>query len=728
MLPSLELKEFFTPGKTMDKAHVILHIAEPNAPHERERGVLFVLFELTNGTVGLIEACQEIIEYIEERYYNRDEKPEYVLERVLQAVNREYQTVLTEHQNEMSCLVGSIKDGDLQLSYHGLPTAVVFFQQNNQFGTLPIIEEANTGALFFSELISGTIGAQDFFYAATPHVSDYFPLDRIIKLINDRPVREVANHIQKVLAEIGSDYSFGGLITQVLHSRPTVPAVSKNKPHQVGSEASLNRLANAAHETADTLSPPLFSDVKKTFQKIKDNPVRIPGMNSGRMTASDSKPDHILIIIGHGMVLAMKSLARLLIGVGISIINFFSWLYKFFKNRNSRLEQINVLRVKLNNSRRTISGLPKVSKVIGIGLAVTGLIFLSSVIYLRVHQSQTAERARIANIIQAITDKKDAAEASLLYEDKAKAQTLITEAQTLVAQLPNKSKTDKTKHDELTNLLLGVQDKLRNEHRVTPELVANLSLVNAQNKASKLTQYDNTLIAFGPDDVSWYFINTVTNFVEGKMHQALDKLTEATVTNEGDLVLFKSQNGELGAFDTKTQALTKKTISFPAPEGGDATISTLEIYNRKLYVVDAVNKKIYRHNQTQGGYDQGQVWLKTGESRLGGVISISIDGELYALKDNGEVRKWFRGEEQSFNLSPIDPALDSADRIVVPDDGEEIFILDSKHRRIAVFDKNGGFREQIISDNFKNPTGMVVTNKGKTLFILDSGLVFRINR
>ena len=90
MASSVELKEFFTPGKTLDKAHVILHIAEPNAPHERERGVLFVLIELTKGTVGLIEDSQKMIEYIEERYYRRDEKPEYVLERVLQAVNREY--------------------------------------------------------------------------------------------------------------------------------------------------------------------------------------------------------------------------------------------------------------------------------------------------------------------------------------------------------------------------------------------------------------------------------------------------------------------------------------------------------------------------------------------------------------------------------------------------------------------------------------------------------------
>lgn len=725
MLPPLELKEFFTPGKSLDKAHVILHIAEPNAPHERERGILFVLFELTHGTVGLIETCQRMIEYIEERYYNRDEKSEYVLERVLQAVNREYQTILEEHHNEMSCLVGTIKDGDVQLSYHGTATAVVFFRHNNQINTLPIIEEVNTGELFFSELISGTVNKQDFFYAATPHTLDYFPLDRIAKLVHDRPVREVAGHIQKVLTEIGSDYSFGGLIAQVLQTRISTPSFSKEKPHHIGSEASLNRLAQGAHETADTLSPPLFGDVKKTLQKIKDNPGRLPNIGGSRMTKPDSTRDHILIIIGHSMILAGKSLVRIVILIGATILDFGRGLYRLIKNRTSRREEINVIRVRLNNWRRTLAGLPKISKTIALGLLVTGVLFLGSLAYLKFYERQTARAEKTANLIQGITDKKDAAEASLLYEDKAKAQILIREAQTLLAQLPNDSKVEKSKHSELTALLLGVQDSLRNEHRVTPELVADLSLVNAHNKAEKLTMFDSMLIAFGPDDTSWYFITIATKMVEGKPHESLAKLIEGTPTNEQDMVVFRSTAGELGVYDTKTQTLTKKTISFPV---NDAVMSTLEIYNRKLYVIDSVNKKIYRHNQTQGGYDQGEVWSKTGESRLGGVISLSIDGDLYALKENGEVRKWFRGEEQAFNLAPIDPALESADRIVVPDGGTEIFILDRKQHRIAIFDKTGAFREQIISDAFKNPTGMVVADKGKTLFILDSGSVYRINR
>ncbi|OGH64147.1 MAG: hypothetical protein A2821_02585 [Candidatus Magasanikbacteria bacterium RIFCSPHIGHO2_01_FULL_41_23] len=725
MIPSLEIKEFFTPGKTLDKAHVILHITEPNAPHERERGVLFALFELTRGTVGLIENCQKIIEYIEERYYSREEKSESVLEHILQAVNREYRTILSQYQTELSCVVGTINDGEIQLSYHGKPTAVVFFHHNNEIATLPVIEEENNAELFFSELISGTIGTRDFFYAATPHTLNYFPLDRIAKLVNDRPVREVANHIQKVLSEIGSDYSFGGLLTQILHIRPNSSKLAPEKIEHLGSEASLNHLANATHETAETLSPPLFGDVKKTLQKIKDSPSRFAHLRSGSSAKSDSTKDHVLIIIGRSMVMAIQSLARICVGIGRSIFNFFFWLYRLIKNRNSRLKEINQARLKLNNCRRTIVGLPTATKVIATSLLLIGLIFLSSLVYLRIYEYQTAAKTKIINLIQAIIDKKDAAEASLAYEDKAKAQILIDEAQALLNQLPNDSNTEKNKQGELNAILLSVRDKLRNEHRVTPELIANLSIVNGENHAEKLTLSDTTLIAFGSNDPSWYFINIATNAVEGKLHESMNGLIEASPTNEGDLIVFRSQTGELGVFDTKTQTLTKKNISFPA---NDAIISTMEIYNRKLYVIDSINKKIYRHNQTQNGYDQGALWSRSGESRLGGVVSMSIDGDLYALKDNGEVRKWYRGEEQAFNLAAVDPTMDSAEKISVPEDGDEIFILDNKKRRILVFDKNGVFREQIVSDSFKNPTGMTITNKGKTIFILDNGTVYRVSR
>jgi hypothetical protein len=181
----------------------------------------------------------------------------------------------------------------------------------------------------------------------------------------------------------------------------------------------------------------------------------------------------------------------------------------------------------------------------------------------------------------------------------------------------------------------------------------------------------------------------------------------------------------VGIFDTKTQTLVKKNSGIG---GTEKTISTFAYYNNKIYVIDAEHKKIYRHNATSDGFDQGEVWIKTGESRLGGVIAMAIDGDLYALKNNGEVRKWYRGEEQTFNLAPIDPILNSANAISLPENGDELFILDSTNKRIAIFDKNGEFREQITAEIFKNPTAMAVADKGKTIFVLDGTMVYKVSR
>lgn len=741
MQPNLELKEFFTPGKTLDKAHVILHLAEPNAPHERERGYLFAVIELTEGTIELIETFQKIIAYVEERYYDRNEKTEYLLERILQAVNRDHREIFSEQTSDIHCLVGTMRDDEITMSYHGNPTAVVFYKNADQLGQAPIITEpSESTTAFFSEMITGNLNAGDFLYAATPHVSDYFPLDRVAKLLTDRTILDCGAHMQKVLAEMASDYSFGGVLFHMT-KKPAPTHTITSHSTRVGSEDSLNRLVTSATHTAETLSPPILGDVKKTFYDLMRKPTKIsPNLEKISRSARDltnrsnyhltGKEEtegnhHWLAVIGKTLFFIGRGLILAIAKVGIATGSGLAWLFYFAVDRRRRLEQINQTREWYRRSQRKVLGLPLMTKIILGCLILTMLAFVGSLGYLHWSRQNKAETQRVQNLIQAIHDKKDQAEASLLYEDKAKAQTLLSEADALLNQLPNKNKNDKTARDAAAQELLALRDKMRNEKRVTPELITDLSVVNSNVKTMRLTRFDGMILAFGPHDDSWYLINTVNKHVDGLRHDALKNLIEASVTNEEDLIVFRSTDGNVAEYDTKAGSFVKKTISFPTD---NAHISAFDFYNRKLYTIDEKNKKIYRHNQTQAGYDKGTVWNKSGESRLGGVVSLAIDGDLYALKANGEVRKWFRGEEQGFSLAPVDPILDEATEIATDADATELFIVDGKNKRVLVFDKNGGFVEQLTSEIWKTPSSVVIQDKGKTLFVLDDNKVYRVTR
>lgn len=722
---NLDIKEFFTPGKTLEKAHVILHLAEPSAPHEKERGFLFVLIELTTGTSALISSCQEIIQYIESRYYSREEKNEYLLERILQAVNREYRETLANNP-DITCLVGTLlEDGSVTISHHGLPQAAVLYWHNSNLQTYPIITENSLDPdNFFSDLISGTINNHDFFYIATPHVGDYFPLDRVTKLLTDRPVREVSSHLQKVLTEIGSDYSFGGIVAQ-LNQKPVV----KLAPQKAGSAASLNHLVTAADRTAETLSPPLIKDVKNTLTKIREKTRELPLSSSPfarakRRQWGQTPPENFLQSLGKMLVEASQGVLKIIVSLGLGIYHSGGSVYRLCKNKHSRLDEINRWRERFDYYQRTLKSLPPISKAIVAALSITSVLFLGTLAYRTYYLAAVERTETIKNLSSAITDKANAAEASLAYDDKAKASLLVNEAYALVRQI---QETDDhyAGLSDLQKQLQSVTDHIRNEHRLDTELVADFSQVNNNSQTTQLTGYKDTLIAYGPSDPNWYFVTIGGKEVVARKHEAIAQLSRASVNSDNDFIVFGSPTGDMGVFDADTQTLAQKLISFPV---ANTKVDAFAVYNSKLYTIDATNKKIYRHNLTPSGFDQGSPWLKSGDTRLNGAIDLAIDGDLYVLKDNGEVRKWYRGDEQGFSLAPIEPALTTANMIITPAESNELFILDTENKRIVVFDKSGAFKEQLKADAWKNPSSFWVDKTGKTIFVLDGQTILRSSR
>lgn len=734
---NIELKEFFTPGKTMDKAHVIIHIAEPNAPHEIDRGYLCVLMELTHGSASLIETCQSMIAYLEERYYDRQDNTEYLLERLLQAVNREFAETLATNTDNIHCLVATIKGGELNVSYHGSPTATIFFKHGENLNIYPIITpDEETGEAFFSELISGTITPNDFAYFATPHVSDYFPVDRVQKLLTDRSPKEVAAHLQRVLSEIGSDYSFGGLIVKPGLKPQT--AETKN-PHN-SSATSLNHLVTSADRTAETLSPPFLKDIKESLTKLKDGSGRLPkqiGKLSNRLASAPisslhpSAPvrnyqssDSTLIAIGRGISTAAQGLFGMAIGVVSTIVRFCVSVFHLLQGPRARLDELTKIRTAWSQTKHRLTGMPLMSKVIVSGLIATITLFSGSLIYLKIHDTRTAKAENRKNILTAIADKKESAEASLNFEDKAKAQILLTEAFALLEEL-KKYNPDDPQIVAAATMLQDVQDRTRNERRVSPKVLADLGPVSTAVNPEQLTWVGTKLVAFGVNDPDWYFVDSASGAIEARRHEALGSLQSASSDQETGTTVFLSDNNEVGMIDSAAQTLIKKEISFP---GRDSKISTLVYYNNNVYTVDTANTKIYKHGATPSGFSQGSVWNKSGDARLSNVLSAAVDGDFYVLKNNGEVRKWYRGEEQGWSLAPAEPALTSANQLVVPVKGDELFILDTVGKRVLIFDKTGAFKEQLVANVWQKPSSLATSLDGKTVYILDGKLVYEITR
>lgn len=741
----LEVQEFFVEGRDPGKAHVLLHIAEPSAPHEKERGYFFALAEVVNGYPEQMQILQELIDRIEIGFYAREERGKDILERVLHAVNLDGRRVLEYEDSEIHCLIGSMSNGNIAIAYHNSPIALLFYAGKDRLETTPIIEQQTsslTEEQLFSEIVEGAINPGEYVYCATTHVADYFNNDRISKLLGSRNIRQSATQIEKVLSDVDSDYSFGGILFHMTDKNDTPKTGVLPTNLGAGSEESLNKLFASAESTAKILSPPLFGPVSKKLKRfLKESKIEHPEINLNptepdfrRKNRAETNHRHMparnretffgkfLISFGRGIILIVQGIGLTLYRLFIGINSLIRTLFVLITNRHgARSQTVELWRLGYADKKQYLAHLPTVSKILLISTLTLGLIFIGSLSYLKIKENREAKNAQYNNIVQAIIDKKDAAEANLIYEEKTKALELLQEAAKLIEQLPRDNENQIAKADELKATLAPTLEKIRDIKTIDPELVADLKATNQNAMAERIVKINDQLVAFGENDNQLYAVNLISKQVSVKSHDVVKNLAEAVVPAEEDKIIFLTKDKGLGEYDPKIGAVVAKSIAFPVD---NVVITGVGIYNRKLYIIDSVNKQIYKHNQTQTGYDKGSVWTKNNFEELTLGRSITIDGDVYVLTATG-VKKFYTGEEQVFVIAGLDPGLTAPSFITTNSNLKDLYILEPMTKRVIIINKDGVFKQQYTATVWQNPTSMVVEDDGKTVYILDNNKIYK---
>ena len=117
---------------------------------------------------------------------------------------------------------------------------------------------------------------------------------------------------------------------------------------------------------------------------------------------------------------------------------------------------------------------------------------------------------------------------------------------------------------------------------------------------------------------------------------------------------------------------------------GVATDRNSVLYEDNLYVLAETGMIIYKYADAAGGKTAQTVWGSL-ESRA---LSIAIDGDIYALTEDGKLLKYFKGKKSGeFDLQ-ITPPADS--RIFTAKDSAFLYLADKINKKVYVFDKADG--------------------------------------
>ena len=737
----IEVHEFFVQGKNPLLSHVLLHVSEPSPSDKRNKGYFFAVCEVTKGTKQQIEHLQMLIDDIESGYYETEATGgKHPFETTIEYMNRRSHEILQEGNAHMNCCIGVLEeDGTLLFVTHGQPFGGLFYEKESELAYVDPFEDTDaTNEQLFSTVTQGNLAVGQYFLISTPQMREYFSVDRLQKILMVRNVRQNATHIQKVLEQFSHIASFGGCILHI-PKKKNIPKTGRQPVHtkQGGSAESMRGLLNSQRKTEETLAPPLFSYLKKNVERLKN---RDEGDEEEMMTAHHPHSDRrsrrgsmevesslggkiniFLTLLGKAIVAGVGGILlivkQIVFTIFILLKNIFFLATNYHGQRSAVLNNINHW---FSARKDFFVRLPFISKMLLVIALIFAITFVSSIAYMRFAEKRAAEKEQYTNTVQAIKDKKDAAEASLIYRNNNKALTLLVEAKNLLVTLPQENNEQQSTYADLSSQLESLLANLRHLTTVSPELLLDVSSTTESGLFHRIEMIADHLVLYGAQDKSYTVFDPITKQAQTYTQETLPQLVTASTPKEEDTIFFITNEATLAAYQKDTQAVVQKEISFPIPE---VSVVDMSVYNRRLYTLDREHNQIYKHEPVSTGYAKGSAWLRD-EDTIQNPVSLTIDGDVFVLTDAGEVVKFVSGKKEGFSIFGLDPVLDHPTHIWTYNDVVNLYILEPTNKRVVVLGKDGKLVQQYTANEWQAPEDMIVDEANKIIYVLDGNKLY----
>jgi len=254
-------------------------------------------------------------------------------------------------------------------------------------------------------------------------------------------------------------------------------------------------------------------------------------------------------------------------------------------------------------------------------------------------------------------------------------------------------------------------------------------------KNPKLTA-DFTEVDGNPEPIGIFFLgNELLSFSQNSIFKI--PISGATIENIDN---FPGDNSVvLGCnFDSKDTSifLTKSGQVFERKDGNLIPVSTADqkwknakniaTYSKFLYFLDPEKNQIWKYERRDSGFTLPDAWVSTGDD-LKDAVSFAIDGNIFVLKSNGEIWKFYGGKKIDYLVKNFPEEKISGEKIFTNPDLDKIFILDSEKNRILVFTKGQNesyYDRQIIFENTGKLQDIFV--RDNRLFVLGENKIFEV--
>lgn len=358
-----------------------------------------------------------------------------------------------------------------------------------------------------------------------------------------------------------------------------------------------------------------------------------------------------------------------------------------------------------------------------LGAACILLLVFGGYAFFRHTQQVKAEQTLWDLTYNQANDKKNQAEADLLYGNEDQARRLLHDANGLLATLDEKTTERKTAKEKMLQDLADLQTKLKREVRVDqPTELASLALGSPDNSLQDITVLKGEIYSVDSSVGSLLQVDPTAGAVKRIALDASSTRVMAITASKDKVLLLTDSRQVLSVDPTKGALTTLKLESTRASSTAD-----LAFYNNRLYVLDPLGNMIWRYSANTAGFGGEQAYLKQNTSNLANAVGLSIDVNVYVAFSDGKLMRYLSGVEETWSPNEIDPPLASANAVWTSPDTDRLIVADPVGKRILVFRKDGQLVAQIVSANFKGPRFVTADVTAKKIYAVDGNRVLQLD-
>ncbi|MBI2484554.1 hypothetical protein HYW18_00100 [Candidatus Uhrbacteria bacterium] len=338
---------------------------------------------------------------------------------------------------------------------------------------------------------------------------------------------------------------------------------------------------------------------------------------------------------------------------------------------------------RLRQAKNSVRILPRGNRRLAWTIGVFVLVLAVAIGAFSIVRSRERSRISYKALVEEVEQKRDLAQASLIYKDEEQARTLIREALALVETMPVKPSERAERQTTLRGELTALSQTLRHARSVD-ELTTLGSLPEGE-----------TAVLFAFDAQSAYAFTESRNVY--RFDAAISSFVLLLPLPEGfgvpQRTRFDDLNGLVYVFDGyRVGRLNppEKTFEIVPVSGLHASAKDMEYYARRVYILAPEDEQVYKHDRVGDGFGPPSGWIAARTVPLRDALSFSIDGSVWVLKADGQMVRYQNGLEESWNTPSLDPTLGSGAVLWTTEQTDYVYLVDAANARVVMIEKSSG--------------------------------------